>query len=75
VPLLLLGPPFFSYYSFWVQHLVNRDDRHLLALAMASDFSDTLQCLSKRTIGFSLRIKLHALILLGVSLPSFKIHF
>jgi hypothetical protein len=34
VPLVLLGPPFF-YYSFWVHHLVNRDDRHLLARAMA----------------------------------------
>jgi hypothetical protein len=29
---------------------------------MASDFSVAWQCLSKRTIGFSLRIKLHALI-------------
>jgi hypothetical protein len=29
----------FSDYSFWVHHLVNRDDRHLLAHAMASDFS------------------------------------
>jgi hypothetical protein len=28
---------------------------------MASDFSVTWQCLSKRTICFSLRIKLHAL--------------
>jgi hypothetical protein len=27
---------------------------------MASDFSAAWQCLSKRTIGFSLRIKLHA---------------
>jgi hypothetical protein len=37
VPLLLLGPPFFSDYSFLfrVHHLVNRDDRHLLAHAMA----------------------------------------
>jgi hypothetical protein len=38
---------------------------------MASDFSVAWQCLSKRTIGFSLRIKLHALIRLGVSPPSF----
>jgi hypothetical protein len=30
----------FSDYSFWVHHLVNWDDRHLLAHAMASDFSD-----------------------------------
>jgi hypothetical protein len=29
---------------------------------MASDFSVTWQCLSKRTIGFLLWIKLHALI-------------
>jgi hypothetical protein len=35
---------------------------------MASDFSVTWQCLSKRTIGFSLRIKLHTLI--RVSPPS-----
>jgi hypothetical protein len=53
-----------------VHHLVNRDDQHLLAHAMASDFSVTWQCLSKTTIVFSLRIKLHALIRLGVSLPS-----
>jgi hypothetical protein len=71
VPLLLLGPPFFSDYSFWVHHLVNWDDQHLLANAMASDFSVAWQCLSKRTIGFSLWIKLHALIRLGVSPPSF----
>jgi hypothetical protein len=51
VPLLLLGPPFFSNYSFWVHHLVNWDDRHLLAHAMASAFSAAWQCLSKRTIG------------------------
>jgi hypothetical protein len=29
---------------------------------MASDFSVAWQCLSKRTIGFSLQIKLHALL-------------
>jgi hypothetical protein len=29
----------FSDYSFMVHHPVNRDDRHLLAHAMASDFS------------------------------------
>jgi hypothetical protein len=50
VPLLLLGPPFFSDYSFWIHHLVNWDDRHLLAHAMASDFSFAWQCLSKRTV-------------------------
>jgi hypothetical protein len=27
----LLCPPFLSNYSFWVHHIVNRDDRHLLA--------------------------------------------
>jgi hypothetical protein len=36
----------------------------------ASDFSFAWQCLSKRTIGFSVRIKLHALIRLGASPPS-----
>jgi hypothetical protein len=60
MPLLLLGPPFFAHYSFCIHSLVNRDDRHLLAHAMASDFSVPWQCLSKRTIGFLLRIKLHA---------------
>jgi hypothetical protein len=49
-----------SDYSFWVHHLVNWDDRQLLAHAMASDFSVAWQCLSKRTIGFSLWIKLLA---------------
>jgi hypothetical protein len=39
MPLLLLGPPFFSDYSFWAHHLANLDDRHLFAHAMASDFS------------------------------------
>jgi hypothetical protein len=61
---------FCSDYSFWVHHLVNRDDRHLLAHAMASDFSVAWQCLSKSAIVFSLRIKLHALIRLGVAPPS-----
>jgi hypothetical protein len=32
-------PTIFSYYSFWIHHPVNRDDRHLLAHAMASVFS------------------------------------
>jgi hypothetical protein len=66
VPLLLIGPPFFPNYSFWVHHPVNRDDWHLLANAMASDFSVTWQCLSERTIDFSLRIKLHAKTLKGL---------
>jgi hypothetical protein len=60
VPCLLLGPPFFSDYSFWVHHLVNQDGQQLLAHAMASDFSVTWLCRLKRTIGFSLRIKLYA---------------
>jgi hypothetical protein len=30
----------FSDYSFWVHHLVNRNDRQLLAHEMASDFSN-----------------------------------
>jgi hypothetical protein len=32
----------FTHYSFRVHHLVNRDDRQLLAHAMASDFSVAL---------------------------------
>jgi hypothetical protein len=48
----------FSDYSFRVHH--HWDDRHLPSHAMASDFLVTWQCLSKRTIGFLLRIKLHA---------------
>jgi hypothetical protein len=42
----------FFWLFFLVHHLVNRDDRHLLAHAMASDFSVAWQCLSKRTIVF-----------------------
>jgi hypothetical protein len=38
---------------------------------MDSDVSVTWQFLSKRTIGFSLRIKLHGFIQIGVSPPSF----
>jgi hypothetical protein len=54
---------------FLVHSIVNRDDRHLLAHATASDFSVAWQCLSKRTIDFL--AKIHALIRLGVSPPSF----
>jgi hypothetical protein len=61
----------FSDYSFGVHQPVNQADRHLLADAMTSDFSVALQCLLKRTIGFSLQIKLGALIRLGASQPSF----
>jgi hypothetical protein len=53
-------PSIFSDYSSWVHHPVSHDDRHLLAHAMASDFSVTWKCLSKRITGFSLWIKLHA---------------
>jgi hypothetical protein len=52
VPLLLFGPPFFPNILFWVHQPLNWDDRHLLANAMASGFSDAWQFLSKRTIGF-----------------------
>jgi hypothetical protein len=62
VPLLLhLGPLFFPDYSFWVHNLVNWDEWHLLAHAMASDFSVTCQRLLKRTNVFLLRIKLRAI--------------
>jgi hypothetical protein len=39
VPLLLLGPSFFSNYSFLVHHPFNQDHKHLIAFAMASGFS------------------------------------
>jgi hypothetical protein len=45
-------PSIFFIIPFRVHHLVNQDDWHLLALAMASDFSVAWQCLSKRTIVF-----------------------
>jgi hypothetical protein len=38
---LLFGPLFYYDYSFLVHHPVNRDDQHLLAHAMASDFTVT----------------------------------
>jgi hypothetical protein len=44
-------PSIFSNYSFRVHYHDNRDDRQILAHAMASDFLVTWQCLSKRTIG------------------------
>jgi hypothetical protein len=58
-PMCLSSSSALRDYTFWFHHPVNRDDRHLLAHAMASDFSFAVQCLSKRTIVFSLRIKLH----------------
>jgi hypothetical protein len=35
-------PSIFSDYSFWVHHLVNRDDLHHLTHAMASDLVPAL---------------------------------
>jgi hypothetical protein len=49
----------FSDCYFRVHHPVNWDDWHLLANAMASDFSVAWQCLSKTTIGFLFQTKLH----------------
>jgi hypothetical protein len=46
-----------------VHHPVNRNDRHLLALPMATDSLVAWQCLSKRTIGSLLWIKLHSLLI------------
>jgi hypothetical protein len=40
----------FSDYSLQVHHPVNRDDQHLLANAMASDFSVAWLFLTKRTV-------------------------
>jgi hypothetical protein len=37
----------FFWLFFWVHHLFNQDDRHLLAHAMASDFSAAWQCKKK----------------------------
>jgi hypothetical protein len=54
-------PSIFPIILFWVHHLANWVDRQLLAHAMASEHSVAWQCLSKRTIVFSLRFKLHAL--------------
>jgi hypothetical protein len=64
VPLLLQGPPFFLIILLLLTPPFNRDDRHLLAHAMASDFHSHMSV-------FLLRIKLHMLIRLGVSPPSF----
>jgi hypothetical protein len=48
-------PSIFFNYSFLVHHPVNPDDWHLLAHAMAADFSVAWQLLSKITIGFFMR--------------------
>jgi hypothetical protein len=57
---------FFWIFFFCVHHPANRDDRHVLAHAMASDFSVARQFLSKRIIGFSLGINHHIWTLLGL---------
>jgi hypothetical protein len=69
-PLVLLGPPFFSIIIFLLNHPVNRDDRHLLAHAMASDFVVAWQFSQREQLVCSSWIKLHVLIWLGVSKPS-----
>jgi hypothetical protein len=58
VPLLFL---------FLVHHPVNGDDWHLLAHAMAYDFTVARQSSQREQLVFLLRIKLLALIRLGVS--------
>jgi hypothetical protein len=55
-------PSIYSDYSFCVHHPANFDDWHLLAHAMASDFSVAWQFFLKRPIDFSLPMKLYALI-------------
>jgi hypothetical protein len=50
----------FSNYSFLVHHLVNREDWHLLA--WTSTYVRCMAIFSCRTIGFSLKIKLHTYI-------------
>jgi hypothetical protein len=66
-------PSIFFRLFFSVHHLVNRDDRHLLAHAMCNGLW-LLSCmavsLKENNCFFPLRIKLHALIQLGVSPPS-----
>jgi hypothetical protein len=60
VPLLLLhSTSFFLMILFLYTTLLTRDDRHLLAHAMASDFTVAWQC-SQREQLFFLWIKLHA---------------
>jgi hypothetical protein len=54
-----------------VLHPVNRDNWHLLANEMASDFTVASQYSQREQLVCSLRIKLHALNRLGVFLPSF----
>jgi Fe-S-cluster containining protein len=80
-------PSIFSDYSFWIHNLANWDDRHLLAHAMASDFSVPWQCLLKRTIGFfvtdqtpcpflvSLSLKKYALYTWSASFQRFNGHY
>jgi hypothetical protein len=58
---LLLSPTFFAYYFFLVHHPVNWDDRHILANAMAYDFTVALQFSQREQSFFSLRTKLHTI--------------
>jgi hypothetical protein len=58
VPLLLLSPPFFRLF-FRVHRPVDRDDWHLLAHAMASDFSVAWQFSQREQLYFLLRFKFH----------------
>jgi hypothetical protein len=62
-------PSTISDYYLLVHHHVNRDDRHLLGHAIASDFTVARQY-SQIENFFVLGIKLRTLIWLGVSLPS-----
>jgi hypothetical protein len=53
VPFLLLAPTIFSKYSFCVLHPDNRDDRHLLSLAMATDLELILAIFSRLTLAYT----------------------
>jgi hypothetical protein len=61
VPLLILGPSFFSGYSFLVHHPFNRHDQHLLAHALAFDFTVAWQFSHKEQLVFSLQISFFVL--------------
>jgi hypothetical protein len=72
VPLLLLGPPFFPIILFGSTTLftgtgISLHMQWLLTSQSHGSFSQ------KRTIGFSLQIKLHALIRLGASPPTLRL--
>jgi hypothetical protein len=53
-------PSIFSDYSFLVYHPVNRDDRHLLAHAMASGFTVAWYYSQREQLVLLLQIKLYA---------------